>query len=85
MLSLLIIFALLFYSVGMWTLAGTIGADVFSFKAVNLYQGNSYLFRVSAENRVAVGEAAELDKPALAKLPYGKCIYIICIHICGFA
>ena len=66
----------------MWIVAGTVDADEFSFRCTKLFQGNKYLFRVTAENRVGSGDAAELSEPVIAKLPYGRmcscCFCVLC-------
>ncbi len=54
-----------------WVMAGTTGPDEMSYRAIKLFQGNAYEFRVFAENRVAVGDGVQMDKPVIAKLPYG--------------
>ena len=39
----------------------------------NLFEGAQYLIRVFAENKVGPSkEAAELDMPCKAKMPFGK-------------
>lgn len=61
----------------MWVVAGTVDVSETTFKASNLFQGNGYLFRVAAENRVGTGESVETEKPIIAKLPYGKYICVV--------
>ena len=53
-----------------------------TFKATKLFQGNGYLFRVTAENRVGLGEPAQTEKPTIAKLPYGESIRGFSIVYC---
>ena len=55
----------------MWMICGTVSASQLSVRVGKLLQGNSYLFRVSAENRVGTGPPTELPEPVIAKLPYG--------------
>jgi len=50
---------------------GTVAASELSVRVGKLLQGNSYLLRVSAENRVGCGPHTELQEPTVAKLPYG--------------
>ena len=57
----------------MWTVCGTVAASELSVRVGKLLQGNSYLFRVSAENRVGSGPPTELQEPVVAELPYGAC------------
>ena len=45
--------------------------DKLTFKAVRLFEGNEYYFRVIAENEVGPSEPCELQQPVTAKLPYG--------------
>ena len=56
---------------GMWMVCGTVAATELSVRVGKLLQGNSYLFRVSAENRVGRGPAIELQEPVIARLPFG--------------
>lgn len=58
-------------SSGMWVLAGTVDAAEFRFRANKLFQGNSYQFRVFAENQVGTGEPNTMIEPVVAKLPFG--------------
>ena len=58
--------------IGMWMVAGTASAADREFKVMKLLQGNAYLFRVSAENRVGPGSPAETTKPIIAQLPFGE-------------
>ena len=46
----------------------------FSIVADNLFEGQSYFFRVTAENQAGWGESVETRTPAVAKLPYGMWI-----------
>lgn len=56
---------------GQWVNAGSVSPSEHSFKTSKLFQGNAYLFRVRAENRVGAGPSAELTQPAVAELPFG--------------
>jgi len=55
----------------MWMVCGTVAASELSVRVGKLLQGNSYLFRVSAENRVGPGPPTELPEPVVARLPFG--------------
>ena len=54
-----------------WLNAGRVDRDTLTFTASHLTEGNDYYFRVSAENKIGVGEPTELSKAVTAKLPYG--------------
>ena len=56
---------------GMWMVCGTVPAGELSVRVGKLLQGNSYLFRVSAENRVGPGPPSEMPEPVVARLPFG--------------
>ena len=56
-----------------WLKAGTVDADCTQFKATNLFEGVEYSFRVYAVNKVGPSkQAAELDQPCKAKMPFGN-------------
>ena len=55
-----------------WVVAGTVEASMLKYKVAKLFQGNSYLVRVSAENQVGTSAPVELDRPIVAKLPFGE-------------
>lgn len=64
-----------------WIVAGTVSER--SFRATKLFQGNSYRFRVTAENVVGTGTPAELADTVIAKLPYGTSFplfLMLCVH-----
>jgi len=56
---------------GMWMVCGTVAASELSVRVGKLLQGNSYLFRVFAENRVGRGPPTELEEPVVPRLPFG--------------
>lgn len=56
---------------GTFTETGDTDADTLQFKVTKLFEGNEYLFRVSAENVVGRGKPAELSEPVMARLPFG--------------
>ena len=56
-----------------WLKAGNVDADCTQFKATNLFEGAEYSFRVYAVNKVGPSkQAAELDQPCKAKMPFGN-------------
>jgi len=55
----------------MWMVCGTVTASELTMRVGKLLQGNSYIFRVAAENRVGPGPPTELPEPVIARLPYG--------------
>ena len=55
----------------MWSQAAKVDKDTFTVKVTNLFEGQSYLFRVAAENQSGRGAYAELPKPITARLPFG--------------
>jgi len=59
----------------MWSQAAKVDKDTFTLKVTNLFEGQSYLFRVAAENQCGVGAYVELTKPVTAKLPYGTSFF----------
>ncbi len=46
--------------------------DKTEYKVNRLYEGNEYLFRIAAENKIGLGDTCTLDKLVKAKLPFGK-------------
>ena len=64
--------------IGPWMACGTVSATECSFRASKLFQGNAYLFRVSAENRVGAGPPGEMQGPVIAELPFGT-FYARCL------
>jgi len=63
----------------MWSPAVKADNNTFTVKVANLFEGQSYLFRVAAENQCGRGAYTELDKPVLTKLPYGKFYVEFCL------
>jgi titin len=59
----------------MWSQAGKVDKDTLGIRITGLFEGQSYLYRVAAENQCGRGEYAETAKPVTAKLPYGQ--YVI--------
>jgi len=56
-----------------WLKAGNVDAECSQFKATNLFEGVEYSFRVFAVNKVGPSkQAAELDQPCKAKMPFGE-------------
>ena len=68
----------------MWMVCGTVAATELSVRVGKLLQGNSYLFRVSAENRVGPGPPTELQQPVVAELPYSALYFYPphCFSLC---
>jgi len=56
---------------GGWVQAASVDGSTTRHVVSKLTEGNEYLFRVSAENKIGPGPAAELSQPVTAKLPYG--------------
>jgi len=52
-----------------------VDASTLQYKAIRLFEGCDYLFRVFAENQAGLSQPCELDKPIKARTPYGSCIY----------
>ena len=57
---------------GNYVSAGYATPSELQFKVTKLHEGNKYMFQVSAENRIGLGEPARLEKPVVAKLPFGE-------------
>ncbi|KAK7507540.1 hypothetical protein BaRGS_00001475, partial [Batillaria attramentaria] len=53
-----------------WTKLEKIGADLLTYKAVNLMEGSEYYFRVSAENKHGVSSPLEMEKTVKPKSPF---------------
>ena len=60
-----------------WTHGGTVAASKASIRAGELLEGNSYLFRVFAENRAGRGQPTVLREPVI---PIGMPYYFCCIN-----
>jgi len=56
---------------GNWVQAATVDGATTRVVVGKLTEGNEYLFRVVAENKIGAGPEAELSQPVTAKLPYG--------------
>ena len=54
-----------------WIECATVAPNKMSVRVRDLLQGNSYLFRVSAKNRVGAGPPTALRQPVVTQLPYG--------------
>ena len=48
-----------------------VAADTFTYKAIRLFEGYEYYFRVIAENIVGPSDPCDMERPVIAKLPYG--------------
>jgi hypothetical protein len=46
--------------------------DNCEFKVTRLFEGNEYVFQVTAENDIGIGEAAELSQGITPQSPYGR-------------
>jgi len=55
---------------GTWVECATVEANELSVRVRDLLQGNSYLFQVSAENRVGAGPPTALQQPVVTQLPH---------------
>ena len=56
---------------GNWVQAATVDGRTTKHVVGKLIEGNEYLLRVAAENKIGTGPPAELSQPVTAKLPYG--------------
>jgi Fibronectin type III domain len=56
----------------MWSQVGKVDKDTLGIRVSGLFEGQSYLFRVAAENQCGRGEFVETVKSVTAKLPFGK-------------
>jgi len=56
----------------MWQSVGTVGPDVTELEASGLFEGNQYVFRITAENAVGAGEPVELKDTVIPKSQFGK-------------
>ncbi len=52
--------------------AGSTDASTLTFDVGKLNEGSEYMFKVYAENAIGMSDAASLDEPITAKLPFGK-------------
>jgi len=53
-----------------WGNAGSVNGNTLTFKVSKLFEGSEYLFRVAAENKIGLGEFAELSEAVQARLPF---------------
>ena len=60
----------------MWQSVSTVPPDVTEVEAGGLYEGNQYVFRVTAENVVGLGEPAELKDSVIPKSQFGQLNYV---------
>ena len=67
----------------LWVTAGSVDSHTFNYKVTKLFEGTKYNFRVTAENKIGIGDAAETENSVEAKLPYGmySCQPLCTIHI----
>lgn len=64
----------------MWSGCGKVDKDTLSIRVSGLFEGQSYLFRVAAENQCGRGEYCETSQPHIAKLPFGLLIPFFFIY-----
>ena len=57
---------------GTFVSAGYVDVGTQTFRVTRLHEGCDYLFRVSAENRVGLGQPAITEQPVTVKLPFGE-------------
>ena len=57
---------------GTYVSAGYVDVGTLSFRVTRLHEGCDYMFRVSAENRVGLGQPAATEQPVTVKLPFGE-------------
>jgi titin len=68
-----------------WIKIATATPDRTTYKCGKLFEGATYVFRVSAENAVGVSESVEIAEPVTAKLPYCElfspilCSFPVCL------
>ena len=56
----------------MWQSVGNVPPDVTELEAGGLFEGNQYVFRVTAENVVGLGEPVELKDSVVPKSQFGQ-------------
>jgi len=56
----------------MWSQVGKVDKDTLGVRVTGLFEGQTYMFRVAAENQCGRGEFTETVKPVVARLPFGK-------------
>jgi len=67
---------------GNWIQVATVDGATTKHVVGKLTEGNEYMFRVAAENKIGTGPPTELSQPITAKLPYGRnnsCIIIVVV------
>ena len=56
----------------MWSPVGKVDTDTLGIRVTGLFEGQSYLFRVAAENQCGRSDYVETVKSVTAKLPFGE-------------
>ena len=54
-----------------WHSAGSVDSHTNKFRCTKLFEGTDYMFRVSAENKIGIGESVQVSEAITAKLPFG--------------
>ena len=60
-----------------WLLAGNCSQSDLRYTVKKLFEGSEYVFRVAAENKIGVGEFAQIKDGVVCKLPYGESLFFI--------
>lgn len=60
----------------LWSPVSKADKDTLSVRVTGLFEGQSYLFRVAAENQCGRSEYAETVKSTTAKLPFGETTFL---------
>ena len=61
----------------MWSQVGTVDEQTLQLTADKLFEGQSYYFRVTAENQCGRGQSLQTDDATVAKLPYGQLVIAV--------